>query len=85
LLIADFNNDTLTGSNSDLDVDGTISGRDLSGTVDVTVATGTSLFPTGTATVTTDLDGLIGTNGVIGSYQGTSGDNITVAGGFVGR
>lgn len=73
-LNADFDAGTLTGSDFNLDVNGTISGTDVGGSVTAQAFT---------STVDGDLDGLIGTTGVIATFHGTD-SNTTMAGGFVG-
>jgi hypothetical protein len=82
-LAADFNAGTLTGSNSELRVNGTISGTDVGGSVTVIY----SGFVPGSGTVsgsaTGNLDGNIGSTGVIGAFHGTDSDTV-FAGGFVG-
>lgn len=75
-LNADFAAGTLTGATSDLAVDGSINGDDLSGTVKVQYS---SYYNP----IIGKLDGFIGATGTIGAFHGS--DNETaLAGGFVG-
>ena len=81
-LAADFDAGTLTGSTSQISVDGDISGTDLSGSVTTTY----DFFAVGdnySGSVTTSLDGEIGSTGVIGAFHGSDG-NTAVAGALVG-
>jgi hypothetical protein len=87
-LTADFDTGRLTGSGtefdvvdrttSSLDVNGTISGSDLGGTVTATY--GEDLT---TGSVDGTLTGNIGTTGVIGAFTGQD-SNTSMSGGFVG-
>lgn len=79
-LSADFGAGTLTGNTADLAVNGTISGQTLGGTVDVSH----SIIGNAPGTVTADLQGQIGSTGVIGAFAGKDNDTV-VAGGFVGE
>ncbi len=86
VLSADFDNGSLTGSDSAISVDGSITGGDVSGSVTVYYEDGfVSGVPERNATMTTSLEGAIGADGVIGRFKGTDGDNVSVAGGFVGE
>jgi hypothetical protein len=84
-LTADFETGRLTGSSSDLEVDGRINGQTVSGDAVLNYDLPTSIFGTTrlTGTVTTDLNGKIGSTGVIATFDGTD-DNTAVAGGLVG-
>lgn len=81
-LSADFNNGTLTGTSGNLDVNGTINGTAVGGTARAKYRffgqTGLN-----SGSVTTDLDGQIGTTGVIGVIHGDDSDTVVV-GGIVG-
>lgn len=80
-LTANFNTGTLTGSDHVVDFDGTISGQDVSGSVDVAYSTN-GLWRD--SSMTTELDGEIGADGVIGTFIGVEGNTASVSGGFVG-
>ncbi len=86
-LTADFDSGRLTGSTSDLDVDGRINGQTVSGTavVNYDLSTNPLIFNSDrlTGSVTTDLNGDIGDRGVIATFEG-SDENTVVAGGLVG-
>ena len=88
-LNADFGAGTLTGGGSGggfgavattLDVNGTISGRDISGTVDITHTE--LLLGVGTDELSGPLTGLIGEDAAIGAFH-ASDSNTAAAGGFV--
>lgn len=85
-LTADFDQGTLTGSDETLDFNGTISGSDIGGTVDVYYDDSYSSggYVTLNSTLTAELDGKIGADGVIGRFKGVKGKTDSVAGGFVG-
>lgn len=71
-LIANVNTGALTGSGSDIDVNGTISGGDIGGSVTFRGLDGST---------TGSLDGIIGSSTAIGAFHGN--DSTTVfAGGF---
>lgn len=75
-LVADFDAGTLRGNAGGFfRVDGTISGRGLDGSVTVPVFRASSL--------TGDLEGSIGQDGVVGAFQGNRGTEA-FAGGLVG-
>lgn len=78
-LTADFGAGALTGSTSDIDVNGTISGSQVAGTVDVNYGA----IIVGTGSLTTNLNGVIGNTGVIATFDGHDA-NTTIAGGMVG-
>lgn len=78
-LTADFGAGALTGSTSDIDVNGTISGSQVAGTVDVNYGA----IIVGTGSLTTNLSGVIGNTGVIATFEGHDADT-TIAGGMVG-
>lgn len=86
-LTADFDTGRLTGTTSDLDVDGRINGQTVSGTavVNYDLPTNPFIFNSDrlTGTVTTDLNGDIGDTGVIATFEGSDADTV-VAGGLVG-
>lgn len=86
-LTANFDTGRLTGSTSDLDVDGRINGQTVSGTAVVNYDLPASPFIFNsdrlTGTVTTDLNGDIGDTGVIATFDGSDEDTV-VAGGLVG-
>ncbi|MEX0287286.1 MAG: hypothetical protein AB3N23_21985 [Paracoccaceae bacterium] len=80
-LNADFDQGTLRGDALFLNVNGTISGSELGGSVRTTP----NIVSTGRTTG--ELQGQIGATGVIGAFHGTETSflgNSTVAGGFVG-
>lgn len=86
-LTVDFANGSLAGTGSSTDgiqsdivVNGSISGRNLSGDVAVNYVT-----PSATTTfLSTTLDGVVGENGAVGVFHG-SDDNSALAGGFVAQ
>lgn len=80
-LTANFNTGKLTGSDNIVDFDGTISGRDVSGSVDVAYSTNGYWR---NENMTTELDGKIGADGVIGTFIGVEGNTASVSGAFVG-
>ncbi|WP_299025642.1 hypothetical protein [uncultured Sulfitobacter sp.] len=84
-LTADFDNGTLTGNTSDLDVDGQINGQAVTGTATVDYSLRRTVFGNNTVsgTVQTSLDGQIGSEGVIATFHGRD-STTTVAGGLVG-
>ncbi|MBU2991668.1 hypothetical protein Q4555_16070 [Octadecabacter sp. 1_MG-2023] len=84
-LTADFGTGQLTGSTTDLDVNGTINGQNVGGNVVVNYNIATSIFSTSSVTgsIDADLTGQIGSTGVIGAFSG-SDSNTVVAGGLVG-
>ncbi|UZD91173.1 transferrin-binding protein-like solute binding protein [Cognatishimia activa] len=77
-LAADFDAGTLTGSNSELTVNGTISGSTVGGSV-----TATYSYSTLRGSINGNLAGSIGRDGVIGTFHG-SDSNTVMAGGLVG-
>lgn len=86
-LSVDFNTGALSGTGSsaigitsDITVNGSVSGRDLAGTVDVNYET--PFFTT--TSLTTTLDGLVGADGAVGVFHGSDG-NSALAGGFVAQ
>lgn len=85
-LTADYSAGTLTGSSSDLRVNGQISGQEVSGTarVDYNVRGGFLGTKTLSGRMNTTLDGRIGSTGVIATFHGTD-SNTAVAGGLVGE
>ena len=76
-LNANFNTGQLTGNAATLDVNGTISGSNIGGTVTADYG----FLPS--ESLTGSLTGNIGTNGVIGAFTGQD-SNTALAGGFVG-
>lgn len=85
-LNANFGAGTLTGSNSELSVNGTINGRDLDGTVTANYSAtviGSGGLTTVNGSVDGDLSGMIGSDGVIGAFHGNDSNTILV-GGIVG-
>ncbi|MGB3242897.1 MAG: hypothetical protein WBB25_00065 [Sulfitobacter sp.] len=84
-LTADFGTGRLTGNSSDLAVDGRINGQAVSGNAVVNynlnggLLGGTNL----NGSVRTDLNGQIGSTGVIATFDGADA-NTAVAGGLVG-
>jgi hypothetical protein len=84
-LTADFDTGRLTGSTSDLEVNGRINGQTVSGTavVDFDTSSAFSISPPLIGTVSTDLNGQIGDTGVIATFDGSDEDTV-VAGGLVG-
>jgi hypothetical protein len=84
-LTADFDTGRLTGSTSDLEVNGRINGQTVSGTavVDFDTSSASSISPPLIGTVSTDLNGQIGDTGVIATFDG-SDEDTAVAGGLVG-
>lgn len=84
-LTADFDTGRLTGSTSDLEVDGRINGQTVSGDAVVNYDLPINVFGTTrlSGTVATDLNGRIGSTGVIATFDGSDA-NTAVAGGLVG-
>lgn len=82
LLTANFNQGTLTGNGAELDVNGTISGAQVGGTVTANYSQSTLLGGTVSGTVSGQLTGNIGDNGMIGAFHGTD-SNTVLAGGVV--
>ncbi len=82
-LTANFDRGTLTGTDGVVDFDGTISGQDISGTVDVDYYSSRYTFYRD-ETLTAEMQGEIGSTGVIGEFKGTDGEQVSVAGGFTG-
>ena len=77
-LNADFGAGTLTGSTSELTVDGTIDGTELDGSVTADYSGAAA-----SGTIDGDLGGDIGSTGVIGIFAGDD-SNTALSGGFVG-
>lgn len=75
-LEADFDAGTVRGSNSEIAVNGTVSGAALGGQVTV--------VPRGGSAVDADLAGDIGANGLVGAFAGHDADTVVV-GGLVGQ
>jgi hypothetical protein len=84
-LTADFGTGELSGNTSDLEVNGRINGDAVTGTAVVNYTLQQGLFGATrlSGTVTTDLDGKIGSDGVIATFEGSDA-NTVVAGGLVG-
>ncbi|MDO6727775.1 hypothetical protein Q4544_12615 [Cognatishimia sp. 1_MG-2023] len=82
-LAADFDAGTLTGSTSELTVNGTISGSDVGGNVTANYSGSVLGGGTISGSVNGELAGDIGTNGVIATFHG-SDNNTVMAGGLVG-
>ncbi|MEP4197699.1 MAG: hypothetical protein ABJL99_18910 [Aliishimia sp.] len=78
-LNADFDAGTLSGTTSDLDVNGTISGTTLGGSAVVDY----DFFAGPSGTIDTTLAGEVGSTGVIAVFTGNDGDTV-LAGGVVG-
>ncbi|MCV6594780.1 MAG: hypothetical protein OIF48_17655 [Silicimonas sp.] len=82
-LSADFDAGTLTGTyigpDSNLSVNGTLSGGTIDGSVDYAYEDSLA----NPQTITGTLDGSIGFNGVVGAFHGHDADTV-MAGGFVG-
>jgi hypothetical protein len=82
-LNANFDSGTLTGSTPLMDVNGTISGQTLGGSVSVNIPVGaTNSGPFRPLSAT--LEGEIGSTAVVGGFAGHD-DTAVVAGGFVGN
>lgn len=75
-LAADFDAGTLTGGNSEISVAGQVSGAALGGSVTATPRAGTS--------ISADLQGQIGSDGLVGAFAGRDADSVVV-GGLVGQ
>ena len=69
-LIASFDDKAVTGAADGLSVDGSFVGKDLNGSVRI-------------GGVTADLDGALGTDGIVGAFAGHDRNHVLV-GGFVG-
>lgn len=78
---ADFDAGRVQAVDQQLNLDVRISGDALSGTVDVAFVPASG--GTATETLETQLEGRIGSNGLVGAFHGRDG-NTTIAGGFVG-
>jgi hypothetical protein len=94
-LTANFDDGTLTSTNTILDGDGVVftSGEEydttavlrVNGMIDGQDVSGSVIFvPTGQSTSTGDLIGLAGDNYVVGAFHGAKFDDFIYAGGFVG-
>jgi hypothetical protein len=82
-LTANFGAGTLTGSNSEIAINGRINGSDLSGRVNANYSDFFLTHGNVTGSIGANLDGHIGTTGVLGAFHGNN-SNTAVAGGFVG-
>ena len=82
-LNADFGARTLTGTSSDVTVNGTISGSAVAGTATVDYNFNPLIGAPASGRVVTTLNGNIGSTGIIGAFHG-SDSNTVVAGGLVG-
>lgn len=82
-LNADFGSGTLTGSNSELVVNGTVNGTTLGGTVTASYSSLVLIGDNVNGTVDGVLAGDVGSTGVIGAFHGTD-SNTVLAGGIVG-
>lgn len=84
-LTADYSEGTLTGTSSDLEVDGQISGQEVTGSVQVDYNVSGGIVGTKVLSgrMDTALNGQVGSTGLIATFHGTD-SNSAIAGGLVG-
>lgn len=82
-LTADFNAGTLTGSNSELTVNGTVNGTTVGGTVQADYNFGGFGIAGNQGSVSGPMNGQIGNTGVIAAFHGNDA-NTVMSGGLVG-